>query len=190
MGFLSSLFGRKNVNVEPANQSNLESKTLPEIKQEVFADHSEPENKELSSAQYGTKMPIDAVYAFISRDYEEQGYNDAMCNADSSYKDSKKVIIRNELKRLFEQVSLRYKSDLRDIEVQIDIVEQQGLINTASSLKARKETFIEHMNVLNEMEVSLEQGQQQMLSMINSYERGFLKGLAAKSDSLLRNGNI
>lgn len=112
-----------------------------------------------------------------------------MVNADSTYKDSKKNIIKNELRRLFEQVTLRYRNDLRDIEVQIEIVEQQGLINTASSLKARKDTYIEHMSVMKDMVESLEKEEPQMMSMVKSYERGFLKGLAAKSDLLLRNNH-
>ena len=36
-------------------------------------------------------MPIDAIYAYIERDYEEQGYSDSMCNADNSYKEAKKT---------------------------------------------------------------------------------------------------
>ena len=185
MGLLSFLFGsKKDVPV----QEEVSSKILPEIKEEDFVDNSDP-NEDLYTVNYGTKMPIDAIYAYINRDYEQSGYDDAMVNADSTYKDSKKNIIKNELRRLFEQVTLRYRNDLRDIEVQIEIVEQQGLINTASSLKARKDTYIEHMSVMKDMVESLEKEEPQMMSMVKSYERGFLKGLAAKSDLLLRNNH-
>ena len=185
MGLLSFLFGsKKDVPV----QDEVSSKILPEIKEEDFVDNSDP-NEDLYTVHYGTKMPIDAIYAYINRDYEQSGYDDAMVNADSTYKDSKKNIIKNELRRLFEQVTLRYRNDLRDIEVQIEIVEQQGLINTASSLKARKDTYIEHMSVMKDMVESLEKEEPQMMSMVKSYERGFLKGLAAKSDLLLRNNH-
>ena len=135
------------------------------------------------------ELPVYTQSPYINRDYEQSGYDDAMVNADSTYKDSKKNIIKNELRRLFEQVTLRYRNDLRDIEVQIEIVEQQGLINTASSLKARKDTYIEHMSVMKDMVESLEKEEPQMMSMVKSYERGFLKGLAAKSDLLLRNNH-
>lgn len=189
MGIFPSFFSRNKQALDSAAEGNQEAKVLPEIKQEDFVDHSDPNDNDVISIQYGTQMPIDIIYTYIDKDYEEQGYDDAMCNADCTYKDSKKLIIKNELKRLFERVGLRYKSDLRDIEVQISIVEQQGLMNTASSLKARKETFLEHMETMKMMEECLDNEEQQMLSMISSYERGFLKGLAAKSDSLLRNGN-
>lgn len=185
MGLFSSLFGSKKP-TEPIAAPETPAKELPEIRPEDFVDHSDPDNTPSGKIYYGTSMPIDAVYAFISRDYEEDGYNDAMCNADCAYKDSKKVIIRNELKRLFEQVTLRYKGDLRDIEVQIGILEQQGLINTSLTLKARKQTYLEHMEVLAQMRTSLDRDEEQLLSMVKSYERGFLKGLAAKSETLLR----
>lgn len=184
MGFLTSLFGSKQLQTDSQNPDSV--KSLPEIRQEDFVDNSDPIPQVDQLNNYGTRMPIDAIYAFISRDHEEQGYDDAMCNADSSYKESKKSMIKNELKRLFEQVGLRYKSDLRDIDVQIEFLNQQGLINTSASLKARKETYIEHMEILKNMKSSLDRDEEQLLSMVRSYERGFLKGLVAKSETLLK----
>lgn len=177
MGLLTKLFGSSN-----------EKKTeLPEIKREDFVDDSDP-NEEIIKTEFGTSMPIDAIYAYIEQDYEEQGYTDAMCNADSSYKESKKTIIINGLKRRFQQVNLRYQQDLRTIDVQICIIEEQGMINTASALKARKETYLEHMHTISTMENDLENGDLKILSMIDSYDRGFLRGLAAKSEILLNHG--
>ncbi|MEG1402388.1 hypothetical protein [Bacteroides sp.] len=185
MSIFSKLFGRSTSASNGDVPSN-EGKQLPEIKKEDFVDDTEP-SKELINSSFGTEMPIDAIYAYLERDYEQQGYEDSMCNADNSYKDSKKEIIKNGLKRLFSQVRLRYKDDLRRIDVQINIVEQQGMINTSSSLKAKKETFLEHMKTIDEMEASLINDEPQMLGMIDSYNRGFLKGLAAISQSYLKN---
>ncbi len=137
-------------------------------------------------SKYGTGMPIDVIYSYIQTDYEQDGYNDAMCNSDIQYKESKKKIINNGLKMLFEQVRLRYESDIRDINVQIDIVETQGLTSSSMSLKARKETYNEHLKKIKEMEDALDVGESKMMSMIDSYERGFLKGVAAKSESFIR----
>ena len=103
----------------PALESETTSKeiaNLPEIKKEDFVDDSEPEPESIYvTIKYGTGMPIDAIYAYIKDDYEQMGYDDAMCNADIQYKESKKEIIINKLKVLFEQVRLRYKGDIRDI---------------------------------------------------------------------------
>lgn len=85
----------------------------------------------------------------------------------------------------FDQVRLRYESDIRDISVQIDIVETQGLTTTSMTLKARRDTFNEHLSKINEMESSLDREDKKMMNMIASYERGFLKGISAKSESFI-----
>lgn len=158
----------------------------PEIKREDFADDSEP-NPESNTItiKYGTGMPVDAIYAYIQDDYEQEGYGDAMCNADMAYKESKKEIIKNGLKMLFEQVRLRYESDIRDINVQIDIADIQGLTASSMSLKARRDTYNEHPEKINDMELSLDGEDKKMMNMTASYERGFLKGAAAKSESFI-----
>lgn len=164
-----------------------ETANLPEIKREDFVDDSEPEPaSNYVTIKYGTGMPIDAIYAYIKDDYEQMGYDDAMCNADIQYKESKKEIIINKLKVLFEQVRLCYEGDIRDIDVCIDTVEAQGITSTARTLKARKETFNEHLRKIDEMEESLDKGERKMLNMVASYERGFLKGVSAKSESFIK----
>ena len=190
MGLFTKIFEKKEG--QPVVAAENESNRLPEVNKSETVDEPESTMKDnnVVKIQYGTQMPIDIIYAFIERDYENEGYQDAMCNPDDSYKESKKAMIKHGLKRLFEQVGLRYKSDLRNIEVQITIMEQQGMANTASTLQARKDTLLEHLTKMGEMEVALDNEEQKMMSMIKSYERGFLKGLAAKSDLLLRNGNI
>ena len=186
MGIFPSLF-KKRTNLEPDIDVAQEKKILPEIREEDFVDNSDPKDQ-IVTIQYGTNMPIDAIYAFISRDYEPRGYNDAMCNADSSYKNTAITMIKSDLKRLFRQVELRYKNDLRNVIVHVDILEQQGLIDSTLPLKAKKETIMEHLKEMEEMVKALDNSEEQMLSMVNSYERGFYKGLVAKSNSVLQNG--
>lgn len=168
------------------NVEDVSKEILPEIKREDFVDDSEPIlESNAMTIKYGTGMPIDAIYAYIQDDYEQEGYSDAMCNADMAYKESKKEIIKNGLKMLFEQVRLRYESDIRDINVQIDIVDIQGLTTSSMSLKARRDTYNEHLKKINDMELSLDREDKKMMNMIASYERGFLKGVDAKSESFI-----
>lgn len=99
------------------NVEDVSKEILPEIKREDFVDDSEPIlESNAMTIKYGTGMPIDAIYAYIQDDYEQEGYSDAMCNADMAYKESKKEIIKNGLKMLFEQVRLRYESDIPSID--------------------------------------------------------------------------
>ncbi|MFV0419452.1 MAG: hypothetical protein ACK5KT_12065 [Dysgonomonas sp.] len=184
MGFFSRLFA--NEQQQPVIEEE-EKKPLPEIKREDFVDDTDPnEDKGIMYIKYGTGMPIDAVYAYVEKDYEQEGYDDAICNPDSSYKESRKIIIRSGLNRRFEQVRLRYKNDLREIDVQISTVEQQGMMNTSSVLRARRETYSEHLAKIDEMEKRLKEDDIQLLSMLDSYDRGFLRGLAAISQTFLK----
>ena len=180
---LFSFLGISKKNSETSDQAVTET-AKPEIPSDKFVDNSDP-NAKVRTVTYGTQHSIDVIYAFINDDYEDQGYEDAMCNSDNSYKDSKKEIIHNQLKQLFEQVDLRYRNDIRVLKVQIESIENQGLIDKARELGARLETYLEHIDKLEEMEKGLDANDPKMTSMILSYERGFLKGLIAKSDSLL-----
>lgn len=185
--FFTKQTGQQSAPALESETTSKETANLPEIKKEDFVDDSEPEpESNYVTIKYGTGMPIDAIYAYVKDDYEQMGYDDAMCNADIQYKESKKEIIINKLKVLFEQVRLRYKGDIRDIDVYIDTVEAQGITSTASTLKARKETFNEHLRKIDEMEESLDKGEKKMLNMVASYERGFLKGVSAKSESFIK----
>lgn len=181
MSFLSSLFSDKNRNLQPADAPV--TAVLPEIRETDFVDHSEPASYVIT---YGTQMPIDAIYHYIDQDYEPQGYDDAMSSNDASYKEKKMNYIRDGLLRLFDQITLRYRNDLRDLEVEIKMLAEQGLTNMAARVEARKDTFIEHLNTIAEMQQALDADDPKMLSMISSYERGFLKGLTAKATTLLQ----
>lgn len=162
---------------------------LPEIKEEDFIDNSDPEEvNNVYKVSYGTGFPIDAIYAFLKQDLEQKGFDDAMVNPENSYKESGVTLIENELRQLFEQVRLRYRNDLRLLQVQIDNMEKQGLPHQAATLYARKETYEEHMAKIDDMEQKVKNKETSIMSPIYTYERGFLKGLSAKSEIIL-NGN-
>lgn len=187
MGIFSRFFGTRKNEVPAAEPVLNDSKKL--IAEEAD-NETQKENSNLSSStvviNYGTGMPIDVVYNFISKDFETIGYEDAMCNDDPSYKSSKILIIKNDLMRLFEQVSLKYKQDITELDVRIELMEQEGLINKAKSLSSKKNIFIEHINKINDMREALEKDEDYMTCMIKSYERGYRKALAAKTDQILK----
>ena len=70
--------------------------------------------------------------------------------------------------------------------MQIATVEQQGMMNTSSILRARRDTYSEHLTKIDEMERKLDENDIQLLSMLDSYDRGFLRGLAAISQTFLK----
>lgn len=189
MSFFSLFFPNR----KGKNESN-ENENKPEIPEDKFVDYSEPNATEVSNhyqVSYATGFPIDIVYGFINKDFEQKGYDDAMVSSESSYKESGKKLIMNELKQIFEQVKLKYKGDIRDLGVLRQNLEAQGLPTQAAQVRMRLETFEEHLSKIESMEKDLDNQEERVTRMVSTYERGFLKGLAAKSDIILKkNGTI
>ena len=142
-------------------------------------------NEEIITIQYGTCMPIDVIYDFINHDYEQDGYEDALINSDAEYCLAKEKIILNKLNQLFSRVLLRYRGDIRNIDVQIANAKSLFALTSASMLDARKETCIEHINEINEMIEKVQAKSPDMMTMIESYRRGFMKGCAAQTATFL-----
>ena len=63
----------------------------------------------ITTVDCGTNYPIDVIYSFINKDFEEKGFNDAMCNLDASYLQTGKDQIRNELISMFKQIKLKLR---------------------------------------------------------------------------------
>ena len=146
------------------------------------------ENKQkVITIKWGTGMPIDVIFNFIHKDFEEEGYQDALINSDLQYRETKEAIIRNDLKMLFKRISLRYKNDVREIEVQMTNAQKAYALSSASLLQARKETYEEHLAEIAEMESLLDANDPKMMTMIESYRRGFLKGISALTLKFINN---
>ena len=164
------------------NEASLESS---ENSLSVESNESNKEN--YITIMWGTGMPIDVIYNFIQKDFEEQGYKDALVNSDLKYRESRENIIKNELKLLFNRILLRYQSDIRDIDVKIKMAEEAYAISSASMLSARKVTFEEHIKEIHRMERLLEENDPEMTTMIESYRRGFLKGIVIQTVEFIEN---
>ena len=136
---------------------------------------------------YGTGMAIDSIYAFISKDYEQDGYDDALVNCAAEYCKAKENIILNTLQQLFNQVLLRYRNDIRLLDVQIENARALFSLNYASILEAKKGTCEEHIEEINTMKKKLEAKAPEMMTMIESYRRGFSKGCVAQTTNFLNN---
>lgn len=187
MGFFSTLFGNSDrKSTSAVNQP--ETAPLKEIKESEFNNNLTTHSDDIpnTSISYGSSMPIDLIYQFLKEDYETKGYEDALCNQDNSYKEMNKLIIRNNLEVKFKQVKLRYMDDVREIDFHIQSRSQAGLVYVVEQLKARKQTLTEHQRQLEEMEEDLKNNTGYMVGMLLSYERGFLRGLAALSLETLK----
>lgn len=164
-----------------------EAKTLsvdvPTMDNSDFLEKSKSEN--VIAIAYGTGMPIDVIYAFIGHNYEQDGYQDALVNSSVEYCTAKENIILNELNQLFRRVLLRYHGEIREIDVQIENAKSLFALTSASQLEARKETCEEHISEINGMIEKVDNKSPEMMTMIESYRRGFTKGCAAQTANFL-----
>ena len=143
--------------------------------------------QKIITIKWGTGMPIDIIFNFIHKNFEEEGFQDALVNCDVTYRDTKEKIIRNDLEMLFKRIILRYKNDMREIDVNIDNARKAYALAAASKLQARRETFDEHLEEIKEMQQQLAADDPKMTTMIESYRRGFQKGIAAVSINFIEN---
>jgi len=153
-----------------------------EDKQQPAMDETkddEEKKKNFITITWGTGMPIDIIFNFIHKDFEEEGFQDALVNSDISYRDAKVKIIRNDLEMLFKRIILRYKNDIREIAVNISNAQKACALSAAERLQARRETYEEHLSEIREMQQLLMADDPKMTTMIESYCRGFMKGMSA-----------
>ncbi len=183
-----SLFGSKpkqeNVSIEPVD--------VPVETSDVNNDSSKEENvsegkHRVITITWGTGMPIDVIFNFIHKNFEEEGYQDALVNTDLNYRETKVGIIRNDLEMLFKRIALRYKNDIRELDVQIENARNAYALSSAALLQARHDTYEEHLSEIANMGKLLEAEDPKMMTMIESYRRGFMKGIAAMAMKFINN---
>ena len=178
-------FGRKTAENEQLIPEVVEP--TQEQSNEQDSPKEDDEKKRVITITWGTGMPIDVIFNFIHKNFEEEGFQDALVNCDITYRDAKENIIRNDLEMLFKRIVLKYKSDIRIINVKIGNAQKALALAAASDLEAIKETYEEHLTEIKEMQQQLEVNDPKMTTMIESYRRGFLKGIAANAVNFINN---
>mgnify|MGYP006391486755 FL=1 len=155
----------------------------PTLEQEVLVDETNEEKSvnNMITISYGTGKPIDLIYKFLKDDYESKGYDDALSNPDTSYREMNKSMIKSSLEVKFKQVHRKYEDDLRTIDFHINSRKEAGLVELVKELETKKEILLQHVKELNTMEQDFINEAPYMMGMLFSYERGFLRGLAALS---------
>ena len=63
---------------------------------ETDVDGAQPGNRTLT-VTYATGWPIDVIYGYLHKNYEEKGFDDAMIKSDLAFRDINMDIIRNKI---------------------------------------------------------------------------------------------
>lgn len=197
-----NLFGRKDhqtdvsgnvLEIASPNAATNEEPVLPASEPPI--ENEKKEKKENGDGSkyititWGTGQPIDVIFSFIHKNREEEGYQDALINSDLSYMKAKEEIIRNELKMLFKRISIRYKDNILVLDVQKAKAEAAFISSSVAILQARREIYVEHLAEIEEMEKMLDADDPKMTTMIETYRRGFNKGIAAQTAAFINSEN-
>lgn len=161
----------------------------PTIENEKKEKKENGDESKYITITWGTGQPIDVIFSFIHKNREEEGYQDALINSDLSYMKAKEEIIRNELKMLFKRISIRYKDNILVLDVQKAKAEAAFISSSVAILQARREIYVEHLAEIEEMEKMLDADDPKMTTMIETYRRGFNKGIAAQTAAFINSEN-
>lgn len=188
---LFKIFSTKQVANSDIVPATTDSQELENENNTPLDKEKEEESKQkIVTIKWGTGMPIDVIFNFIHKNFEEEGFQDALVDSDICYRNAKEKIIRNNLEMLFKRIILCYKKNIREVEVNIGNARQALALGAVSNLEALLKTYEEHLQEINEMQEQLDANDPKMTTMIESYRRGFLKGITALTQNFINNNEI
>lgn len=124
---------------------------------------------------------ISVVYDFIRRDYEKQGYADAISLPDIQWMEANISLIFKDLMILIQKECLWYESELMNLNTHIQSRSRAGLLDIVQELNAKQECLNKEYAKLKEVGMNLADSIGEPLRIKLSYEKGFKKGLEAIS---------
>lgn len=182
---LFKLFSKKNQEL-PAETIN----NLVEIPKDLFIDESEPTANTAGLMPFNGTLGIDSIYAFLQNDYESRGYNDALTNPDDGYRSDNINLLRQDLSIMIDRSSTYYEDHLKEVDFHINSRSRAGLVDTVEELKTRRATVVEHIEKIRAIKEDAIKcnGTTQRIEL--SYQRGFMRGLAALTQSNVLNKKL
>lgn len=139
---------------------------------------SESSTKNTLTVSYATGWPIDVIYAYLHKNYEEKGFNDAMIKSDLALRDINMNIIRNKILMVFREVNLNYDVMRKDIETRMETCSAAGLLTTLSDLENQASIISAHKAELEKLEQDFRSNANEASVPLQSYDCGFLRGIA------------
>jgi len=159
----------------------------PVVPESLFIDNSEPVDTSTHS-ENSVPAGMEEVYAFLLADYEEKGYNDALTNPDTGYRDDNIRLLKEEFGILIKKTILNFEVQLNELEFHIETRSRAGLIDLVEELKARRNIIFRKLEDI--IRLKQEEGNGAVERMVLSYKKGFMRGLAAITKSELIRKNI
>lgn len=177
---LFSILGKKRGDEKALNV------TLPvmepaEAKENVEkAEDTERDSASVKSltVSYATGWPIDVIYGYLHKNYEEKGFNDAMVNSNLAFRDLNRNIIRNRILMVFREVNLNYDVKRQEMQTNIDICGAAGLLADVANIEKSLSLVDSHKEELKRLEQDFRDNANEASVPLQSYECGFLRGIS------------
>ena len=134
-------------------------------------------NKPLT-VSFATGWPIDVIYGYLHKNYEQKGYEDAMLNSNLAFRDMNISIIRNKILMVFREINLNYDAMKNDLETRIETCSAAGLLTTVADLTKQMSIINTHKNELAQLEQDFRNNVNEASVPLMSYECGFLRGVS------------
>lgn len=173
-------------NIFRQNQPSTSASTNQDPSQdsrELSGHHKESQEHMTTHFTNGQANGIEVVYAFLQADYETKGYNDALINADNSNKSDGIKLIKLDLQLLLRRVINYYDKKIRDYEVQISSRSRAGLMDLVEELRSEKDKAEKDMEEVKIIYAEIDSGTGLVERIILSYQKGFMRGLSAITQS-------
>lgn len=178
-GLFNSKKNDNNSNIIPLQLSPYNEKSsLEEVTNEApVAEKASPENKPLT-VSCATGWPIDIIYGYLHKNYENKGYEDAMLNSNLAFRDMNMNIIRQKILMVFREIKLNYGAMKQDLELRIQSCNAVGLLTTVADLNTQITVINSHVEELDKLEHDFRNNANEASVPLMSYECGFLRGVS------------
>lgn len=181
MGFLN-LFNKKSDNGAklsvslPVIEPSEAKEEIKSVKTPVVVSTNEQKPMTIS---YATGWPIDVIYGYLHKNYENKGFDDAMLKSDLAFRDLNMSLIKNKILMVFREINLNYDVMKQDLQTRIDNCNAAGLLTTVSELKKAMSTINTHKEELKQLEADFRNNSNEASIPLQSYDCGFLRGIAS-----------
>ena len=182
MGFFSFL-NRKNesnrnmMTALPVIEPQTSSLEDFEVKPTPTPDETSQKSRSLT-VSYATGWPIDIIYGYLHKNYEDKGFDDAMLKNDLAFRDMNMNILRNKILMVFREINLNYDVMQHKVETQMATCRAAGLLTTVSDIEKTLTIINTHKEELRQLENDFRNNENEASIPLQTYECGFLRGVA------------
>lgn len=151
---------------------------LEEETKEAPAVEVEPSEMQRLTVSYATGWPIDVIYGYLHKNFEQKGFDDAMLNSNLTFRDMNMNIIRHKILMVFREINLNYDAMKQDLDTRIETCNAAGLLTTAADLNKQMAVINAHKDELFQLEQDFRNNANEASVPLMSYECGFLRGIS------------